>query len=65
MYLEIGDTIECDVQNPEPKTLFCRLVTPESLQAGRELVAEGRWRKSSTETVEKIQWDADEKGKPT
>jgi hypothetical protein len=48
--LELGDSIECDVQNPTPATLVCQLVTPESLAYGRELLASRRWRKSKPTT---------------
>jgi hypothetical protein len=48
--LELGDVIECDVQNPYPATLRCRLVTPEALSYGRRLVWGKTWRKSKDQT---------------
>lgn len=49
--LELGDSIECDVQNPTPAKLVCQLVTPESLAFGRELLASKKWRKSNPTTT--------------
>ncbi len=58
--LELNDVIECDVQNPHPATIRCQLVTPESLNEGRRMVASGRWRKSKDQSpiTEDQQWKA-------
>lgn len=45
-FASVGDVIECNVQNPYPKTLRVRLSTPEACAYGNELIASGRWRKS-------------------
>lgn len=47
--LELGDMIECKVQNPYPRKLQVILSTPEALTYGRYLVATGRWWKVEAE----------------
>ena len=44
-WASIGDTIECQVQNPIPGTLRVQLETPEACAYANHLIAAGRWKK--------------------
>ena len=47
--LRLGDWIECDVQNPSPRTLAAQLNTPEALAEGGRLLADpaSGWRRAT------------------
>ena len=45
----LGDWIECDVQNPSPRTLAAQLNTPEALAEGLRLLSDpaSGWRRAT------------------
>lgn len=45
---EVGDMIECDVQNPSPRTIRAVLSTPEACAMGNDLLMDktSGWRKT-------------------